>query len=161
MKDKDSLIERGLIISQTLLFRLLIIRAGGFLRNPRRILDLAERALKRLRAYDSVEALAGDALDALQTLLRMLRANARGDYTGLERKQLLMIIGSVLYFLSPVDLIPDAIPVLGLLDDLSLFAWLLNTLHEELRHFEAWERQPTIPFEEGKPSATPGESASA
>ncbi len=33
------------------------------------------------------------------------------------------------YLLSPVDLIPDAIPVLGLIDDLIIIPGLLLTVH--------------------------------
>lgn len=43
----------------------------------------------------------------------------------------------VLYLLSPVDLIPDTIPVLGLVDDLILIPlairWLLSRLPEQVQ----------------------------
>jgi len=43
----------------------------------------------------------------------------------------------VLYLLSPVDLIPDAIPLLGVVDDLVLvplaIRWLLGRLPEHIR----------------------------
>nr|WP_315245410.1 DUF1232 domain-containing protein [uncultured Albidiferax sp.] len=46
--------------------------------------------------------------------------------------------GIVLYLLSPVDLIPDFIPVAGLLDDLVLvplaMAWLLKKLPRPIFH---------------------------
>jgi uncharacterized membrane protein YkvA (DUF1232 family) len=45
--------------------------------------------------------------------------------------------GVVLYLVSPVDLIPDVIPVLGALDDLVLvplaIRWLLKNLPESIR----------------------------
>ncbi len=45
--------------------------------------------------------------------------------------------GVVLYLLSPVDLIPDVIPVLGLMDDLVVvpmaIRWLLKKLPESIR----------------------------
>lgn len=46
-------------------------------------------------------------------------------------------LGVVLYVLSPIDLLPDAIPVLGVVDDLVLIPlairWLLKRLPPDLR----------------------------
>lgn len=45
--------------------------------------------------------------------------------------------GLVLYLLSPVDLLPDALPIVGVVDDLVLLPlvirWLLSQLPAELR----------------------------
>lgn len=47
------------------------------------------------------------------------------------------VIGIVLYVLSPIDLIPDVIPVVGVLDDIVIvplaIRWLLNRLPARLR----------------------------
>jgi uncharacterized membrane protein YkvA (DUF1232 family) len=46
-------------------------------------------------------------------------------------------LGIVVYLLSPIDLVPDFIPVIGLLDDIVLvplaIRWLLNRLPVSLR----------------------------
>ena len=41
---------------------------------------------------------------------------------------LLMLIGMVIYVISPIDFIPDALPVLGWLDDLALMTLILPLL---------------------------------
>lgn len=47
------------------------------------------------------------------------------------------VAGVVLYLLSPVDLIPDFIPVIGVMDDIVLvplaIRWLLNRLPQRIR----------------------------
>ncbi len=45
----------------------------------------------------------------------------------LRRRYKLLVVGGIGYLLSPVDLIPGFIPVLGQLDDLSVALWSLRT----------------------------------
>lgn len=137
--NKD-IIKKGLIISKTLLFRYLLIQAGSFLRKPERVLSLADQAAAHVRRYQGLGDFAGDVVAGVKQLIRMVRAYARGEYNGITRTQVALIIGSILYFLTPVDIIPDAIPILGLLDDISLFAWLVMTIGEEMHEFAEWEQ---------------------
>ena len=134
------IIKKGLIISKTLLFRYLLLQAGSFLRKPERVLSLADRAADHVRRYQGVGDFAGDVVAGVKQLIRMVRAYARGEYEGISRTQVVLIIGAILYFLTPVDIIPDAIPFLGLLDDISLFAWLVMTIGEEMQEFAEWEQ---------------------
>ena len=43
-----------------------------------------------------------------------------------------------MYFLSPIDAIPDFIPMFGMLDDIAVLAWVMKTLDGELSAFRAW-----------------------
>src|SRR5262245_18133165 len=52
-----------------------------------------------------------------QTAIRLVRAWARHEYPGVARSTIVSILGALLYFVSPIDAIFDAIPVLGLVDD--------------------------------------------
>ncbi|MBP5435929.1 DUF1232 domain-containing protein [bacterium] len=47
-----------------------------------------------------------------------------------------IIAGALLYIISPIDLIPDFIPVIGWLDDLSIAGIVLNYIFSEMDRIE-------------------------
>lgn len=75
----------------------------------------------------------------LFTFQRMLKAYSRKEYPHIPWKSVLAIIGSLLYFLNPLDIIPDFIPGIGLIDDITLFAWAYKSLEADVTRFEEWE----------------------
>lgn len=76
----------------------------------------------------------------LPLLIRFLRAWGNGSYPGLSARTLVIVAGALLYVLSPVDLVPDFIPGIGVIDDLAVLALLLQSLAQDLATFRAWER---------------------
>jgi uncharacterized membrane protein YkvA (DUF1232 family) len=77
--------------------------------------------------------------DALMTFLRLIRAYARGDYRQIPWETVTLIVAAVLYFLMPIDVIPDVLLGLGFVDDAAVIAWVMNTVGPELGKFRQWE----------------------
>ena len=50
-----------------------------------------------------------------------------------------LAIGAIAYFVSPVDLIPDFIPVAGYIDDAAVIAFVIASATNELHSFREWE----------------------
>ncbi len=70
---------------------------------------------------------------------RLVKAYAKGDYRDVSKKNIALIVAALLYFISPLDLIPDAIPILGFMDDMAVIGFILSTLGEELLKYESFE----------------------
>ena len=49
-----------------------------------------------------------------------------------EKKQKFFIVGVMAYVISPIDLIPDFIPIIGYVDDLVLVVFAINSLLNEI-----------------------------
>jgi len=81
-------------------------------------------------------------LPACVTLLRRLRADPR-----VPARVKVVLVFAALWVLSPIDLIPEFLPVIGPLDDIVVVALALryagrHTPHEAL--FEAWPGDPRL-----------------
>lgn len=112
--------------------------AGRYARNPRKLADLIGRAQRKASEHQGPLA---DLRGELALLIRMLRAYAGGSYRDLPWQTVVSIVGALLYFVMPVDLIPDAIAGLGFIDDAAVIAWTLRAIRTDLREFESWEER--------------------
>lgn len=76
----------------------------------------------------------------LRTFPRYLSASYRGTY---DRAHLLrttfILILAIVYTISPVDLIPDFLVGIGVVDDMGVLAIFLKLLKGELDRFLDWE----------------------
>ena len=79
--------------------------------------------------------------DSVIALARMLRAWLKGDYKNVSTKSIISVIAALLYFVNPLDLIPDLIPILGQLDDIFMLGFLIRILNKEIERFMAWESE--------------------
>ncbi len=70
--------------------------------------------------------------------LRSLQETAASEETPLKAKILLVL--AIVYFLSPIDLIPDFIPVIGYLDDLVIVPTLIWLAFREIEKNAAEKR---------------------
>lgn len=79
--------------------------------------------------------------DDLNLLIGLCLAWWRGEYRALGAQALLSVVAGLLYFLMPLDAVPDWLPGVGLLDDLAVLAWVLRTWDAELQAYRAWREQ--------------------
>jgi len=74
-----------------------------------------------------------------QTMLRLIRAYYRGEYRAVTESTLIVIVAAIIYIVSPLDAIPDAIPALGFLDDATVLALAVRRTRQDLDDFMTWE----------------------
>jgi len=112
--------------------------------NFARFLPLAERLLSRGRLPALLFAVArkGPRLGQLREDVKLLQSLClawwRGEYRAISPKALVTVVAGLLYFVSPIDAIPDWLLGVGFLDDIAVLGWVLKTVADELARFKAW-----------------------
>lgn len=79
--------------------------------------------------------------DSLIALTRMLSSWWKGDYKNISIKSIIAVVATLIYFVNPIDLIPDFIPFFGQLDDIFILGYLIKLLNKEIERFMAWENE--------------------
>ena len=62
------------------------------------------------------------------------------------QRQTASAFAALLYFVAPLDFIPDFL-VIGLVDDVALILWLVKNYKKELEDFQSWEDAQKIQIE--------------
>ncbi len=75
----------------------------------------------------------------LRVFLRMIQAFVKGEYTDAPWKSMVAIVAGVIYFLMPIDLIPDFIPFTGFIDDFTVIMLISNAFQQDIEMFEIWD----------------------
>lgn len=78
-------------------------------------------------------------LSDFKLLFSMVRDYASGKYSEVPWYIIAAIGSSLLYVLSPIDLIPDFIPVIGYVDDAAIMAICLKFVHLEVEKYKKWK----------------------
>lgn len=121
-------------------------KAVGIAKNPEKISDLISSVTDKMSDMDENKKHVSGFFAKVRTLLRMLRSYINGEYRHIPWKSLLMIIGALIYFLMPIDLIPDIIPVAGLADDISIIFLVFGSINEDIEGFLEYEQSKGAPI---------------
>jgi uncharacterized membrane protein YkvA (DUF1232 family) len=79
--------------------------------------------------------------DDLMSLFRLLKAWRAGEYTEVPWQTILFAIAAVIYFVNPFDAVPDFIPGVGYLDDITVIGFVMHSLRKNIEKFFNWERK--------------------
>ena len=135
-------------ITKSFFFRRLLVRASGIVGKPFLLYEVAKKSLDKADKDSSLKGMATEGIASVFRLVRLVKAYAKGDYRDVSTKNVILTVASLLYFVSPLDLIPDAIPFIGFLDDITIIGYVLSMLGEELTKFEAFENDRKRSFNE-------------
>lgn len=97
-----------------------------------------EAFLQKLKAKMKSIPMVGNVLTNIPVMFRLLSSYFKGDYEDIPRNKLLIIVSALIYLISPIDLIPDIIPVAGLLDDAIVVSACIKLTKTELEKYLAW-----------------------
>ncbi|WP_405087700.1 YkvA family protein [Microbispora sp. NBC_01389] len=100
----------------------------------------AGRAAATWRAYREVSRPGAPGVGPrLKAVPRMIRAAVKGEYHGLTKGKLAMLGMAVAYIVSPIDVVPDFLLGIGIVDDFGVLLWLATALLGESGQFVEWE----------------------
>ena len=107
-------------------------------------LEFIDKAARKLEPLTGLPIIGGTIAE-VQDIISMLDDYYHGRYKKILTAALLGSLGIIAYLVSPVDLIPDNVPILGFIDD----AFIINTVvtlcvDKELERYRQWRNDTKI-----------------
>jgi uncharacterized membrane protein YkvA (DUF1232 family) len=127
-------------MSKNVFFDMALNQASRILGRKKRLVMLIARLGTKLRDVKWSEIKGENVKEKFFVIGRLIKAYSLGQYRQIPWKPLLLITAAVIYFISPLDLIPDVIPGLGFTDDVGILLTVYNSIHGELEKFLTWEK---------------------
>ena len=97
-----------------------------------------DRKKKRLRKIMNLGVFVKQK-EKLILLLELVQNYRRGTYRSIPWRSLSAIVFTLLYIVNPFDIVPDVLPFLGYMDDLSVFLALSNLVDKDLENYRTWK----------------------
>lgn len=107
-------------------------------------LEFIDKAARKLEPLTGLPIIGGTIAE-VQDIISMLDDYYHGRYKKIPTAALLGSLGILAYLVSPFDLIPDNVPILGFIDD----AFIINTVvtlcvDKELERYRQWRNDTMI-----------------
>ncbi|WP_312137089.1 DUF1232 domain-containing protein [Sphingobacterium sp.] len=76
-------------------------------------------------------------------LISMIKDTFAGRYK-MNKWNMSVIVATIIYVVSPLDAIPDLVPVLGWLDDASIVGFAISKLADEILRYKKFKRMKPV-----------------
>lgn len=116
-----------------------IHRASKIVKNNDRLKSVIIAAGEKLGSMNIESVKSGKFITRIKVIIRMIKSYRKGVYRDLEWQTLVLLVAALVYFITPIDLIPDFIPITGYIDDITVVVWIYNKLKTEIDKYIAWE----------------------
>lgn len=113
-----------------------------------------EKAVEMLKDAEKLEALlvevedkikkvpkVGDKLAYIPQMALMIRSYIIGEYKEVSAVELALIVAALIYFVSPLDIIPDGIISVGFIDDAIVCAIVVYLCDKEITKYMEWRQE--------------------
>jgi uncharacterized membrane protein YkvA (DUF1232 family) len=111
-------------------------KAKKYLQDPAKTEELIYQAEKK--AINKKGALT-DVWDKLQLLFDFVHSWRKGEYRDIPTRSVVMILATIIYFISPVDIVPDFIIGFGIVDDAAVIGYTLKQISTDLEKYRIWK----------------------
>lgn len=100
--------------------------------------DKMERFLQKLEKKLARVPVVGSKLSSVPVLASLLRSYVRKEYRELPIGSVVAIASALLYFVSPIDFLPDLLPAIGYADDAAVITACLSLIDSDVEDYKRW-----------------------
>jgi len=86
----------------------------------------------------------GKKFSMIPVMISLVKNYVQGKYTTVPYGTILAVLSALIYFLSPIDIIPDFIPLAGYFDDMAVMGLCMKMVNTDIEAYNEWRRSQGI-----------------
>lgn len=102
--------------------------------------DKLDKFLRGLETKIEEIPMIGKELSIIPVMISLVKNFAEGKYTSVLYGTILAVTSALIYFASPIDLIPDFIPGVGYVDDMAVVSFCLSMVKKDIESYKEWRQ---------------------
>lgn len=110
-------------------------RANKIYNDSPRLKQLLKTAKEKAEGNKQLNTILSD----IKLLVELMKDWKDGHYTDLSKNTAIMVIISLVYLVSPIDIIPDFL-MGGFVDDAAVIAYVIKNISGELNQYKEWKK---------------------
>ena len=111
-------------------------KAKAFLNDDDKMETLFQEFEKKLKLIPKIGKRASD----VAVLLSMLRAYIKKQYTDVSIATIIAAVAGLIYVVNPMDVVPEYVLGVGILDDAAILGIILQAMHMDLNKYKKWQK---------------------
>jgi len=116
-------------------------KAGVFLNNSQKTEEQLNKGTVLLNQLNGKNEKISNIATDIFLMFELVGSWVKGNYREIPYTSLVAIFGAIVYLVSPIDAIPDFIPIAGFTDDASVLAVALKAVGTDLDKFKRWKQR--------------------
>ena len=112
-------------------------KAEELLKNEKKMNEFLDQVVDKIGAVSGLK----EKIKDIPLIVSLIKAYMHKEYREIPVGTLIGLIAALIYFLSPVDMIPDIIPGVGYVDDLAVIAVAVSFAYTDLEDFKKWKQK--------------------
>lgn len=109
-------------------------------RNLEKVLHKSEQIKEKMSSHGPLSRFVEDG----KILISLIKDYRAGFYRQVPYGTIAAVVFTLLYVFNPLDLMPDVLPFIGVLDDAALFGACLVAIERDLFKYRNWKQQTGI-----------------
>ena len=99
-------------------------------------IDKTERLLQRLEKKLKPIPFIG----RIPVIISLVRYYFKREYDDIPIGMIIAIIGAIIYFIVPIDFIPEGLLLFGLVDDAAVLAGCMKLIESDVKEYQEWRK---------------------
>lgn len=112
-------------------------KAKKLLEDTDKIEVFLQKIEKKLKVIPKV----GETFAIVPTMISLIRNYVKKEYTEIPLGTIIAILSALIYIISPIDFVPDAIPGAGYIDDALVIGACLKLVSSDVDDYEKWRKE--------------------